>query len=138
MTDNDIESCEEIYLPEMQEVTMDAIYEQLYLINANLSLLVDTLRWEGKYESIDISVEPNTERRAYPFEGNFKFRPRSLVISANQPITVQLNHPSNAPISLGISDMPFHLPIVYPAMDIKRLYITTGQTNTRLKILTFG
>jgi len=138
MTDNDIETTEEIYLPEPQDVTMASIYEQLYMINSNLSLLVDTLRWEGKYESIDISVDPNTERRGYPFDGNFKFRPRNLVITANQPITIQLNSVENHPIALGVTDMPFNLPILYPALNLKRIFITTGQNSTRLKILAFG
>lgn len=85
-----------------QEITIESLYKQLQQINLNLSVLVDTLRWDGKYESIDVSVVANTERRGYPFDGDFKFRPRILIISANQPITVQLNDEGNAPISLGV------------------------------------
>lgn len=121
-----------------QEITIESLYKQLQQINLNLSVLVDTLRWDGKYESIDVSVVANTERRGYPFDGDFKFRPRILIISANQPITVQLNDEGNAPISLGVLEMPLNLSTLYPAMDIRRVFVTTGQNDTRLKILAFG
>ena len=121
-----------------QEITIESLYSQLAQINLNLSILVDTLRWDGKYESIDINIDPNTERRGYPFDGDFKFRPRILIISANQPITVQFNSTGNAPISLGVTEMPLNLTNIYPAMDIRRVFIATGQNSTQLKILAFG
>lgn len=121
-----------------QDITIESLYQQLQQINLNLSILVDTLRWDGKYESIDINVDANTERRGYPFDGDFKFRPRVLIISANQPITVQLNSTGNAPIPLGVTDMPLNLSNIYPAMDIQRVFISTGQNSTQLKILAFG
>lgn len=121
-----------------QEITIESLYKQLQQINLNLSILVDTLRWDGKYESIDINIDANTERRGYPFGGDFKFRPRILIISANQPIIVQLNSTENAPIPLGVLDMPLNLSNIYPMMDIKRVFVTTGQNDTRLKILAFG
>jgi hypothetical protein len=101
-------------------------------------VLVDTLRWDGKYESIDVGIDANTERRGYPFGGDFKFRPRVLIISANQPITVQLNEEGNSPIFLGVTDMPLNLSTILPAMDVRRVFVTTGQDETRLKILAFG
>jgi hypothetical protein len=121
-----------------QEITIESLYRQLQQINLNLSILVDTLRWDGKYESIDISIEANTERRGYPFDGDFKFRPRILIINANQPITVQLNDSGNSPISLGVLDMPLNLSTIYPALDVKRVFVATGQNDTQLKILAFG
>lgn len=121
-----------------QEITIESLYTQLAQINLNLSILVDTLRWDGKYESIDISIDPNTERRGYPFDGDFKFRPRILIISANQPISVQLNNTGNAPISLSVTEMPLSLTNIYPGMDIRRVFIATGQNSTQLKILAFG
>ena len=127
-----------VALQPTQEITIESLYRQLQQINLNLSILVDTLRWDGKYDTIDIPVDANTERRGYPFDGDFKFRPRVLVISANQPIVVQLNDTGNAPISLGVLDMPFNLSNIYPAMDIKRVFVTTGQNDTQLKILAFG
>lgn len=120
------------------EITIESLYRQLQQINFNLSVLVDTFRWDGKYESIDISVAANTERRGYPFDGYFKFRPRILIVNANQPITVQLNDKGNAPIPLGILDMPLNLSNIYPAMDVRRVFVTTGQNDTQLKILAFG
>lgn len=121
-----------------QEITIESLYQQLAQINRNLSILVDTFRWDGKYDSMDIGVAANTERRGYPFDGNFKFRPRILIINANQPITVQLNDEGNAPIFLGVTDMPLNLSPLSPAMDIKRVFVTTGQNDTQLKILAFG
>ena len=121
-----------------QEITIESLYNQLDQINLNLSILIDTLRWDGKYESIDISITGNTERNGYPFGGNFKFRPRILIISANQPIIVQLNSTENAPIPLGVLDMPLTLSNIYPKLDIKRIFVTTGQNDTQLKILAFG
>jgi hypothetical protein len=121
-----------------QAITIESLYKQLQQINLNLSILVDTLRWDGKYESININIVANTERRGYPFDGNFKFRPRALIVSANQPIIIQLNDEGNSPISLGVLDMPLNLPNIYPAMDIKRVFVTTGQNDTQLKILAFG
>jgi len=121
-----------------QEITIESLYNQLNQINLNLALLVDTLRWDGKYESIDENIDANTERGSYPFGGEFKFRPRILIISANQPIVVQLNSTENPPISLGVLEMPLNLSITYPAMDIRKVFVTTGQNETRLKILAFG
>jgi hypothetical protein len=121
-----------------QVITIESLYNQLRQINLNLSILVDTLRWDGKYETIDINVDANTERCGYPFGGSFKFRPRILIISANQPVVVQLNDEGNAPIPLGILEMPLNLTNIYPSMDIKRVFVSTGQNNTHLKILAFG
>jgi len=121
-----------------QEITIGSLYQQLQQINLNLSILVDTLRWDGKYESIDMTVDANTERRGYPLGGDFKFRPRILVINADQPITIQFNNTGNDPISLGVTDMPLNLLNIYPAMDIRRVFVATGRNSTRLKILAFG
>jgi hypothetical protein len=121
-----------------QEITMKELFQQLQQINLNLSILVDTLRWDGKYDSIDINIDANTERQGYPFNGDFKFRPRVLIISANQPISVQLNSTGNAPISLSVTEMPLNLLTMCPAMDVRRVFIATGQNSTQLKILAFG
>ena len=121
-----------------KEITIESLYQQLEQINRNLSILVDTFRWDGKYDSTDISITANTERRGYPFDGNFKFRPRILIINANQPISVQLNDEGNVPIFLGVTEMPLNLSNISPAMDIKRVFVTTGQNDTQLKILAFG
>jgi len=123
---------------EPKEITIESLYNQLNQINLNLSILVDTLRWDGKYESIDLNITGNTERTSYPFGGSFKFRPRILIISANQPITIQLNSTENAPIPLNVLDMPLTLSNIYPRLDIKRIFVTTGQNDTQLKILAFG
>jgi hypothetical protein len=128
-------------VPNENEVQLyDPVLKELKQLNLNLALLIDTFRWDGKYETVDVMLGSNGERECYPFDGHFKFRPKVISINADQPIIVQINEMGNAPIHLHIPDFPFTLEHINPRMDIKCLYVTPAKhgVETHLKILAFG
>jgi hypothetical protein len=118
----------------MPTADLNTLANLLTSLNSNLSVLVDTVRWSGKYSSIEDQYQANTERQDY----DFKWPVRFLRVYANQPIKIQLNDVGNPVISVDVSEMPFILSGIMPGFNVDRIYITPGRLATNIKILAMG
>jgi len=111
--------------------TLARILDQL---NINLSILIDTERWIGKYISTSETVEANSSRAVYKFH----FPLRYLRINADQPLKIQFNDVGNPVINISVGEFPYTLPDIRPGFVIKSMYITTGTVDTTISILGMG
>jgi hypothetical protein len=114
-----------------QPLTLQNTLEQL---NINLSLLIDTERWIGKYTSVADSIDANSSHSEY----TFNFPIRYLRINSDQPLKIQFNDVGNPVISISVGEFPYILSHIRPAFVIKSLYITTGSVDTNISILGMG
>ena len=87
--------------------TLENTLEQL---NINLSLLIDTERWIGKYTSISETISANSDRSEYTFH----FPVRYLRINSDQPIKMQFNDPGNPVINISVGEFPYTLSHIRP------------------------
>jgi hypothetical protein len=115
-------------------VTLATLANLMEQINVNLSILIDTERWLGKYLSFSEEVEANSDRIEYKFH----FPVRYLKITADQPIKLQINDVGNPIISISAAEFPYTLPNIRPEFVIKSLFVTTGTLLTNISILGMG
>jgi hypothetical protein len=111
-----------------------SLQDTLDQLNINLSILIDTERWIGKYTSVSDTVSANSSRSEY----KFYFPLRYLRINSDQPIKVQFNDPGNPVINISAGEFPYTLPDIRPGFVISSLYITTGAVDTNISILGMG
>lgn len=116
------------------KVTLETIRDAIDQVNVNLSILIDTERWMGKYISFSEVIEANSNRKEYPFH----FPIRYLKIDSDQPLKVQINDVGNPVIDISAGEFPYTLPDIRPGFVIKSLYITTGSLLTNISILGMG
>lgn len=115
-------------------VTLTTLANILDQVNINLSILIDTERWIGKYTSLEDTLDANAERKEY----KFYFPVRYLKIYADQPISLQINDVGNPIINISAGEFPYELPHLRPGFVISSLFITTGTIETRITILALG
>jgi hypothetical protein len=111
--------------------TLATLLDQL---NVNLSLLIDTERWLGKYISLEDVVDANSNHSEY----KFYFPLRYLRINSDQPLKIQFNDVGNPVINISVGEFPYVLPDIRPGFVIKTMYITTGSVDTNISILGMG
>lgn len=116
------------------DITIADLYAQSVHQSEQLDELISIFKWVGKYEYTDDTISAHTERKEYVF----KFPVRSFTISANQQITVQIHDIGNTPIQVSTSEMPFVMSDMVPNMTLRKIYVTTGSFDTRLKIFVMG
>lgn len=116
------------------DITIADLYAQLVHQTTQMDELLNIFRWVGKYDYIDDTILAHTERKEYVF----KFPVRSFTLSANQQITIQLHDIGNPPISISTTEMPFTLSDMVPNMTLRRIFVTTGSFDTRIKIFIMG
>ena len=116
------------------DIAVADLYAQLAVMNTKFDKLIRIFEWIGKYDYIDDIVLAHTERKEYIF----KFPVRSINISANQQITIQLHDIGNPSMTITTTEMPFILSNMIPNMTLNRIYITSGSFDTRLKMFTMG
>lgn len=137
MTDNDMgikTLVDDNVLVYDNEITIADLYAQLVHQSTQIDELLNIFRWVGKYEYTDDTVSAHTERKEYVF----KFPVRSFTISANQQISIQIHDIGNTPIQVSTTEMPFVMSDMVPNMTLRKIYITTGSFDTRIKIFVMG
>lgn len=115
---------------------MDAMSEllrQVNEINTNLAIFINLFRYSGQYETYEDDISPNIQKHRVLFS----FPARKLIIRANQQIKVSLNDKRLPDITINDDEYPFELNLV-PGMLVDRVYITTGDDNTNVRIIIFG
>jgi hypothetical protein len=116
------------------EITIGTLAKLLDQINVNLSILIDTERWVGKYNAITDQIDANTSVSEY----KFNFPPRYIKINADQPIKVQINDIGNPVIDISAAEYPYVISDIKPGLAIRSLFVTTGSLLTNITILGMG
>jgi hypothetical protein len=114
-------------------MTEDDLLQQVHEINQNLALFINLFRYDGKYESYYVDIPANTQKARV----QFSFPVRKIIIRANQQIKISLNDKRLPDIRIDDDEYPFELELI-PGMLLDRVYITTGDDNTNVRILIFG
>lgn len=106
---------------------------QVHDLNKNLAYLINMLRYEGKYDMIEEDITPQSQQHKIIFG----FSAKQMTIRANQPITVHLNHKKNPAIYMEMDEYPWEFDLK-PAMLVDRIFISTGNEITHVKITILG
>jgi len=114
-------------------VKLQDLIHQVHEINQNLVIFINLFRYEGKYDSYEEDILPNTQKHRVLFG----FPARKIIIRANQQIKISLNSGRLPDIRIDIDENPFILELI-PGLLVDRVYITTGDDNTNVRILIFG
>ena len=117
----------------MDDSIANELLKQVHEINTNLTLFINMFRYSGEYESYDVNIPPNTQKGRVLFS----FPARKITIRASQQIKISLNDKRTPDITVLDDEYPFELKL-FPGMLVDRVYITTGDDNTNVRILIFG
>lgn len=116
----------------MSEFSQELL-NQVHEINQNLAIFIDLFRYRGVYDSYEIDISANNQKSKVLFS----FPARKIIIRAHQPIKICLNDKRQPDITIQNDEFPFTLKLS-PGMLVDRLFITTGDNNTHVRILIFG
>jgi hypothetical protein len=89
---------------------------------------------QGGYRSINLTL-PARERK---YEVRLGLNASQIHIRSDQGLTINLNSESNEDIFVEIAEFPFSLSELSGGERITTVYLTTGSTETNVKILAIG
>ncbi len=118
-------------------MTDDAMFKELltqvHEINKNVVYFINMFRYEGKYDYIEESVSPQTQKHKILFG----FPAKKIIIRATQGITINLNDRRNPGIKVNDDEYPYELELV-PGLLVDRIYVTTYDNDTTIRITIMG
>lgn len=90
--------------------------------------------WKGDYRSIEKTIDANKSN----VEVRLLISARMVNLRTDQDITIRINSKANDEITLESAESPLDLSGLKPKMRIHTIYVTTGASDTAIKIIAFG